>query len=393
VDIIGTAYHPVGTMKKGRMPARAAAAALLVLGQAGGVQAAGAAAQQVAPAARGAALPGGPASLLFGLDCAAAADCWAVGESDPNTEALHWDGHRWSQVPTPSPGNSTNTLDDVACTSHANCWAVGTAAFQNETAPNLILHWNGSRWRQVPAPSPVPQGVSELWSVSCISAASCWAVGQTSGGGEELHWNGHQWSLFPGLTVEPTAVSCAPSGVCWIVGSEGPAGVGLRWNGHSWQTTAIPGEPALLSIGCPAAASCWAVGAAGVNHNLNGAVHWNGSVWSNAATPKPRGTARDGRGLGGLACTSPSNCWAVGPALRAFGIHLQNEALHWNGTQWSYASMPGPGPFTQMPSLNAMACTSAANCWAVGDFNGTAGHGGGGQAVHWNGHKWVLWAQ
>jgi hypothetical protein len=40
-----------------------------------------------------------------------------------------------------------------------------------------------------------------------------------------------------------------------------------------------------------------------------------------------------------------------------------------------------------------MACTSVANCWAVGDFDGTAGHAGGGQAVHWNGHKWVLWAQ
>ena len=29
----------------------------------------------------------------------------------------------------------------------------------------------------------------------------------------------------------------------------------------------------------------------------------------------------------------------------------------------------------------------------VGDFTGSAGRAGGGQAVHWNGHKWVLWAQ
>ena len=397
MDIIGRARHRVGAIRKGRRPARAAAAALLVLGQAGGVLATGAAgaqAQPLAPASHGPALPGGSASLLFGLRCITAADCWAVGESSSKTEALHWNGHRWSQVPTPSPGDSTNTLDDVACTSHANCWAVGTAAFQNETEPNLALHWNGRRWRQVPAPSPDgPKGVSELWSVSCISAASCWAVGQTSGGGEVLRWNGRQWSIFGGLTVEPTAVHCAPSGVCWIVGTEGLADVGLRWNGHRWRTTAIPGDAELLSVRCPAAASCWAAGAFGADRDLNGVVHWNGRAWSNVATPKPHGTARDGRGLAGLACTSQSNCWAVGPPQRAFGTHVANEALRWNGTRWSYVSIPGPGPFTQLPALNAIACTSAINCWAVGNFVGTAGHNGGGQALQWNGHQWVLWMQ
>ena len=393
MDIIGTARHPVGAIRKGRMAARAAAAALVVLGQAGGVLAAGtagAAAQPSTPAAGGAALPGG-ATILFGLSCLTAADCWAVGESSPNTEALHWNGHRWSQVPAPSPGDSTNTLDDVACTSHANCWAVGTAAFQNETEPNLVLHWNGRRWRQVPAPSPVPQGVSELWSVACISAASCWAVGQTSGGGEELHWNGHRWSLFPDLTVEPNAVHCAPSGVCWIVGTEGLADVGLRWNGHSWQTTAIPGEPELFSIRCPAAASCWAAGSAGASRDLNGIVHWNGQAWSNAATPKPHGTQSHPRGLGGLACTSPSNCWAVGPPQKRIPSQA-NQALHWNGHQWSYTPIPTPGG-ARLASLSAVACTSAANCWAVGDFTGSAGQAGGGQALHWDGHKWVLWMQ
>ena len=376
------------------MPVRAAAAALLVLCQAGWVLAAGPAgalAQPLAPAARGATLPGGPASLLFGLRCVTATDCWAVGESDPNTEALHWNGHRWSQAPTPSPGDSYNTLDDVACTSQANCWDVGTAAFQNETAANLVLHWDGHQWRQVPAPSPVPQGVSELWSVSCISAASCWAVGQTSGGGEELHWNGHQWSLFTGLTVEPNAVRCAPSGVCWIVGSDGPADVGLRWNGHSWQTTAVPGDVVLFSVQCPAAASCWAAGAAGVSRDLNRVVHWNGSEWSDAATPDPQGTESDPRGLGSLACTSPSNCWTVGPPQRGRPSSA-NEALHWNGHQWSYAPIPTP-PASTLAALSAVDCTSAANCWAVGDFASSGGQAGGGQAVHWNGHNWTIWAQ
>jgi hypothetical protein len=393
MDIIGGARYLVGTARKGRMPARAATAALLVLAGSGGVLATGAPgalAQPLAPAAHGPALPGGPASLLFGLRCITAADCWAVGESDPKTEALHWNGHRWSQVPTPSPGDSTNTLDDVACTSHANCWAVGTAAFQNETALNLVLHWNGRRWSQVPAPSLAPQGVNELWQVSCISAASCWAVGQSSGGGEVLAWNGHRWSLFPGLTVEPTAVHCAPSGICWIVGSEGPAGVGLRWNGHTWQTTDIPGNAELFSIRCQGTASCWAVGAAGVSRDHNGILHWNGQAWSKTATPRPYGTGRDPRGLGGLACTSSSDCWAVGPPQRGRPSRV-NEALHWNGQQWSYAPIPSP-PST-LSALTAIACTSAANCWAVGNFTGSAGHPGGGQALHWNGHAWVMWEQ
>jgi hypothetical protein len=66
-----------------------------------------------------------------------------------------------------------------------------------------------------------------------------------------------------------------------------------------------------------------------------------------------------------------------------------SEALHWNGQQWSYAPIPSPPASTQS-ALSAIACISATNCWAVGDFTGQAGVG---QALRWNGHAWMMWVK
>ena len=58
-----------------------------------------------------------------------------------------------------------------------------------------------------------------------------------------------------------------------------------------------------------------------------------------------------------------------------------NEALRWNGHDWSYIITPSVAA-GENPALYAVTCTSSANCWAVGgDFDGN-------QAIHWNGHKW-----
>jgi hypothetical protein len=38
---------------------------------------------------------------------------------------LHWDGTKWANVPSPHPG-STNDLFAVAAASASNAWAVGT---------------------------------------------------------------------------------------------------------------------------------------------------------------------------------------------------------------------------------------------------------------------------
>src|SRR5262249_50190807 len=104
-----------------RMRARVAVALLLLLGSAGGVLAAGmgsASAQPSPSLARGRALPAGAGDYLYGIRCMSAADCWAVGNTSDNlTEALHWNGHTWSQVTTPNPGDYGDNLYYLACPS------------------------------------------------------------------------------------------------------------------------------------------------------------------------------------------------------------------------------------------------------------------------------------
>lgn len=82
--------------------------------------------------------PGGTAtndlSQLFAVRCKTARSCWAVGEYQKGSgailsQALHWNGKRWSLVATPQPGGhqpgEVSELFDVTCTTSASCWAVG----------------------------------------------------------------------------------------------------------------------------------------------------------------------------------------------------------------------------------------------------------------------------
>ena len=153
-----------------------------------------------------------------------ASDAWAVGGtgSYPRVKTLivHWNGTAWRRVPSPSPAGSS--LTGVAATSGSRRlggrlheqrqpdralerhrldsgaqperrsirrgrhlrqepWAVGG---------NLILHWDGTAWKQLPIPEP--KG-SDLSAVAASSPDNAWAVGSidiANGKSLILHWNG-----------------------------------------------------------------------------------------------------------------------------------------------------------------------------------------------------------
>ena len=67
-------------------------------------------------------------------------------------------------------------LSGVAAVSARNAWAVGESA----GGKALILHWNGTRWRQVPLPSLTRY--SSLSGVAATSARNAWAVGHNGFG-------------------------------------------------------------------------------------------------------------------------------------------------------------------------------------------------------------------
>ena len=332
--------------------------------------------------------PGGTASSdsseLFGVQCNSSTDCWAVGDYESGgpelNEALHWNGNKWSVVTTPAPGGTTsssvNELFDVWCTAAGNCWAAGeygSFAGPNETLFNQALHWNGSKWSMVSTPSPggtAANDVSGLESVRCTSASNCWAVG-TYGTispivllNEALHWNGTHWSLV----TTPSPGGTATNDISYLAG-----------------------------LSCASATDCWAAGAYGAEGtqltSLNQILHWDGGQWSQATTPNPDGTGAGASNLlTGAACTSASNCWAVGDyGSISDGVGtVLNEALRWNGKTWSLTLTPDPAGTgngkTNM--LNGVRCASASSCWAVGTQ--IPGQFNLNEALRWNGSKWSV---
>jgi hypothetical protein len=92
--------------------------------------------------------------------------------------------------------------------------------------------------------------------------------------------------------------------------------------------------------------------------------------------------------LNAVACPSAAQCWAVGQTASAPGGNTLSEPRHpllkhETAGHWSTVVLAAPGP---RDALEAIACPGATDCWAVG------GSASSGQAFieHWTGEAWRL---
>jgi hypothetical protein len=398
---------------------------------------------EATPAVRaplGAARPGivPTASQLNGVFCTSPDDCWAVGFRQISSFALvnlvqHWTGGKWFNVKVPSPGGTKDgdfsELYAVRCTSASNCWSVGY--YENgEVDLTQALHWNGLKWTSFRTPNPggtkTSGEYSQLSDVACTSANSCWAAGQYGDFGISsqsynlaVYWNGRKWSKV--TTPEPggtssgdqnylNAIRCASAKDCWAAGAYGDQLIVidemLHWNGKKWSVTDAPDPNPLLpgaydalsGLSCTSTTDCWAVGTYGGSgvsgYFLNEALHWNGHAWSLVTTPNPDGMSTGALNeLDSVNCSAASNCWTVGQ----FGAvsptsYASNEALHWKGTKWVVVNTPDPGGTvddTSSSALYGVRCASAKDCWAVG-LAEESDHPKHDEILHWNSTKWLV---
>ncbi len=181
-------------------------------------------------------------------------------------------------------------------------------------------------------------------------------------------------------------------GIGAIVASP-PAGA----SGFSWSVVPTPNPSSspnnnLSGVACTSLSNCWAVGFASSGSGVTNqtlAEHWSGTAWSIVTTPNVISSGGDV--LGSVACVSSSDCWAVG-SYTPQGLPVEDTqalAEHWNGTAWSIVTTPIPNPLDSM-GLFGVACVSSSDCWAVGF--GFIGGGGtrGPLAEHWNGSAWSI---
>ena len=155
-----------------------------------------------------------------------------VSASDLATEtySLHWNGSAWSIVSMPpAPGTDPNfhyLLNGIHANSPTDVWAVGESvnAAVSGSAQTLIEHWNGTRWSIVPSPSPgtgaVLTGVTSGWAVGYDTASTGQVQTLT------LNWNGTAWTTVPspGASVLLSVAATPGSSTVHAVGYSGTSG-------------------------------------------------------------------------------------------------------------------------------------------------------------------------
>ncbi len=369
-----------------------------------------AAAVPAAPAARAQArVPAATAAIdivLFGVSCASASRCLAVGQETTNSSlgldfAQAWNGRKWRVLRTPSPGSIAG-LNGVACTSPAACIAVGG---YSGTGPGhtLAVAWNGQRWRVLTTPSP---GNSELNAIACPRPTHCIAVGESFTGLNRRTlaevWNGTSWRVLPAADAHSddatlASISCAQPDRCMATGhmfnsaSDGTTALAESWNGIRWRVLPTPSPGSELSdltgVSCRSPARCIAAGGylnRGQPFPVPLSEMWNGSRWRVLPTP----SAGMGSGLGAVSCPGTADCIAIGAEVTRAGTGLQ-VADEWNGTRWRSLRTTSLG--TAEGNLLSVSCPRVNRCVAVGDIFGKAGAGVGRPlAEEWNGSRWRL---
>jgi hypothetical protein len=258
-------------------------------------------------------------SFLDDVAARTRSDAWAVGfviigpGSNSRTLIEHWNGASWQQVPSPSITNGhgdqvQNGLGGVTVISPSNVWAVGDYIIGSNSPQTLIEHWNGTKWSIVPSPDPLgTASPAELNDIAAISRTDMFAVG---GLGDTFaptqtmiqRWNGTTWQTVPSpfsdtATESLGGVSAVSATDAWAVGSYGTQTNSknqtliVRWNGKRWQAVRAPfphGADAdgLGSIAAVSAKSAWAVGSAIIGSNDQPLLmHWNGTRWAIVTAP------------------------------------------------------------------------------------------------------------
>lgn len=314
---------------------------------------------------------------LHAVAVVSANDVWAVGFSPhPSGTPLyirqtlieHWNGSNWSVVASPNPAGKTFVvLNGVDAISASDIWAVGHSGDPSSIPlQTLTMHWDGTRWSIIPSPSPGTYNGNELYAVAAVSSNDVWAVGWyqsgptgQEGGALTMHWDGSTWTVVPNPSRWALyGVTAISSNDVWAVGEQSI----LHWNGTSWSNVSFPPPPGdsyqiFKAISATSANDIWAVGYSQWSYFYGYryaplTYHWDGSRWNWV----PNAGALD-ENLFGVTAIAPNDVWVVGD---------NGQTQHWNGADWSRVAAPYPGLGGR---FNGVAAASTSDVWAVGSFS------------------------
>ena len=336
------------------------------------------------------------------MSASGAGEAWAVGTFS-NQKALdqplveHRTATGWTRVTVPVPAGQQATLSAVDDLSPGNAWAVGTSFGGGVGAipagQTLIEHWNGTRWSIVPSPNPaagVPGDSDMLTSISGTGPNDLWAAGWDNNEANQTiqllfeHWNGSTWTAAASPTPLRSAqfasgiTAISPDNV-WAVGLDetgNSKNLAAHWNGTAWSIVPTPDitnagdvQDLLTGVSSDAAGDVWASGYAHNVHNQNSfhepyVLHWTGTKWVMTKVPT---LGTEGSQLNGIQVLSPADAWAVGQTQDSNGAIL-SLTEQFNGKTWTVVPSPDPGMSGTLKdnALDGIASAGGGNLFAVG---------------------------
>lgn len=198
---------------------------------------------------------------ITGIDFLTPDDGWVIGV--PNSIS-HWNGTKWD---IQKPADNKSGFSDIGFANPNNGWVVGSAGPEetNYTLKAIILHWNGSEWRDVSLLEEIGRNDFSLNAIDVVSEDNVWVVGDAV-----LNWNGVEWKEIPlpSYTQDLRGVSVISPNDVWVSG----VGYVLHWDGSGWIKTQFDSYTDNVLAVSPN--SVWVAGVA--------LFHWNGKEWENA---------------------------------------------------------------------------------------------------------------
>ncbi len=341
--------------------------------------------------------------------------------------------YTWYQVSSPNPENQ-NYLKGIGVVSTNDVWAVG---FTFSPERMLITHWDGQAWSVIPAPS-TGNSSERLNAVTVVSANDIWAVGYYFDDAIykprplTVHYDGTQWDIVP-VNIDFGVDHVFLHGVASAGGNEVIAvgrraynvqsPVTLHWNGTEWREEVsgrIPGCPGVpytcsfYGVTAVGPNDFWAVGAIHQNGPRTLTAHWNGTQWTQVATPNV--------GIGTNVLRAAANAgagdiWAVGYYLNYGTGRFATLTMRWNGAQWVIVASPNPQlasaargkrdlprepevdplggggpppPETPGNMLFGMSAASSNEVWAVGSSDQLGDTQTNTLIMRWDGTQWSV---
>ena len=196
------------------------------------------------------------------------ADVWAVGDG----ESLHWDGRQWRQIPVVTSLGIDAQLFGLTYLGDGQIWGAGCVSRPDGSGVRgTIQRCMGEKWTTLFMPDLAPD-----WSLAAIGGMSdqdVWAVGQASGRGIVLHWDGSNWGQ---ITVPVPAGRSGLRDVIAFADDKVLVGGWLTsrsnrlerkpaiwsWDGKSWSAAALPDSSGDISQLVYIDGSIWGIGSA-----------------------------------------------------------------------------------------------------------------------------------